>query len=112
MKINKIYPQHGNPDVIAHGGYTKTLIDAVKEYDISMLSNVHKGDYLEMPIEEFMPNALAKHDVSIWEPYLQIHINHPNLLHVRPRRAAARGVHPCRVAFVRCQSGGFVSAAT
>ena len=31
-RVDRIFPNHGNPDVIANGGYRKTLIDATQDY--------------------------------------------------------------------------------
>ncbi len=59
--------------VIMAGGYTKTFIDAMIEYDQSMLDRVQDADYLAMSIEEAIPNALAAGAVSIWEPYRIVH---------------------------------------
>ena len=33
LDVERIYPNHGDPDVIMAGGYTKTFIDATAEYD-------------------------------------------------------------------------------
>lgn len=73
LDVDRIYPNHGDPAVIMAGGYTKTFIDAVAEYDRNMLRHVHDADYLDMSIEEAIPNALATGAVSIWEPYRIVH---------------------------------------
>ncbi|MBP1705123.1 MAG: cphA [Chloroflexi bacterium] len=73
LDVERIYPNHGDPAVIMAGGYTKSFIDAVVEYDTNMLRHVHDADYLEMTIEEAIPNALANGAVSIWEPYRYVH---------------------------------------
>jgi cyclase len=81
MNIKRIFPNHGNPDVIKKGGYTKTLIDAVREYDLNMLSCVHEPGYLDMPVESFIPKALAKGAVSIWEAYRIVHERNLKIVH-------------------------------
>ena len=80
MAFTKIYPNHGDPDVIKHGGYTKTFVDAVAEYDVNMVKKAHDPGYLTMPIEEFIPKALAKHAVSVFEPYRVVHTNNLKLV--------------------------------
>jgi glyoxylase-like metal-dependent hydrolase (beta-lactamase superfamily II) len=67
--VSRIYPNHGDPAVIMAGGYTKSFIDAMVEYDTNMLRHVHDAGYLDMSIEQAIPNALAAGAVSIWEPY-------------------------------------------
>ncbi len=81
MDVAKIYPNHGDPDVIKNGDYTKTFIDAMVEYDVNMLKKAHKARYLTMPIERFIPKALAKGAVSIYEPYRAVHTNNLKLMH-------------------------------
>ena len=36
--VAKIFPNHGDPDVIIKGGYDKTLIDATESYGASASS--------------------------------------------------------------------------
>jgi glyoxylase-like metal-dependent hydrolase (beta-lactamase superfamily II) len=81
MNIKQIFPNHGNPDVIKQGGYTKTLIDTVSEYNVNMLSKVRDPGYLDMPIESFIPKALARGVVSIWEPYRIVHERNLKIVH-------------------------------
>ena len=73
-------PNHGDPDVIIAGGYTTSLIDAVSEYDRSMLRHVHDAGYLEMSIEEAIPNALATGAVSVWGSYRAAHRHNLELM--------------------------------
>lgn len=73
LPIDRIYPNHGNPDVIANGGYTKALVDAVAEYDRNMLMRVRDEAYLDLPIEAMLPRALAAGVVSVWPSYRDIH---------------------------------------
>jgi glyoxylase-like metal-dependent hydrolase (beta-lactamase superfamily II) len=80
LDVDRIYPNHGDPAVIMAGGYTKSFIDAMVEYDTSMLSRVHDADYLDMSIEEAIPNALAAGAVSIWEPYRSAHRHNLKLM--------------------------------
>lgn len=81
MAFTRIYPNHGDPDVIKRGGYTKTFVDTVAEYDVNMLKKAHDPGYLTMPIEEFMPKALAKQAVAIYESYRVVHTNNLKLVH-------------------------------
>lgn len=73
LDVDRIYPNHGDPAVIMAGGYTKTFIDAVSEYDTNMLRRVHDAGYVDMSIEAMIPNALANGAVSVFEPYRAVH---------------------------------------
>jgi glyoxylase-like metal-dependent hydrolase (beta-lactamase superfamily II) len=80
MDIDAVYPNHGDFQIISAGGYPKALIDAVAEYDANMLTRVHDADYLEMPIEDFIPDALAAGVVTVWEPYRAVHARNLRLV--------------------------------
>lgn len=73
LDVGRIYPNHGNPDVIRHGGYGKSLIDAVVEYDTHMLHWAHEPDYLSLPLTAFVPKALLAHAVTVWPAYRAVH---------------------------------------
>ncbi len=81
LEIATIYPNHGDPGVIERGGYTKTLIDAMREYDVNMLALAHEPGYLTRPIEDFVPAGLANGAVSVFEPYRAVHANNLELVH-------------------------------
>ena len=80
LRVDRIYPNHGDPGVIIAGGYTTSLIDAVSEYDRSMLRHVHDAQYLQMSIEEAIPNALATGAVSVWGPDRAAHRHNLELM--------------------------------
>jgi cyclase len=42
--IAKIFPNHGDPDVIVNGGYDKTFIDATASYITKVLTRSHDVD--------------------------------------------------------------------
>ena len=44
--IDRIFPNHGNPAVIANGGYRTTLIDATLDYLRRMVARAHDSNYL------------------------------------------------------------------
>lgn len=73
LNVERIYPNHGNPSVIADGGYGTELIDAVVEYDRNVLARLSDPGYLDLPVEEFVPDALAAGTVTLWEPYRGVH---------------------------------------
>jgi cyclase len=71
--IDRILPNHGNPDVIAHGGYQKTLIDATSNYLRRVILRAHDPDYLHGTLEEYVGDSVAKGWVSIWWAYREPH---------------------------------------
>jgi cyclase len=73
LRSERILPNHGNPNVISQGGYGNGLIAAVEEYDRNLLAKVHEETFLDLPIEEFIPHALASGVVSVIEPYRVVH---------------------------------------
>ena len=73
MPMKALYPDHGNPTILANGGYDKRHIDAAIEYERNMLLRVKDPDFLEQPVESFVPEALAGKVVSVIDAYRSAH---------------------------------------
>lgn len=73
LGASRIYPQHGDPEVIAAGGYPPAFVDAAIEYAASLLRDVRDGGAPEAPVEAFIPEALAAGHGPIWPAYRRIH---------------------------------------
>jgi len=71
--IDRIFPNHGNPDVIAHGGYPTTLIDATLDYLRKVILHAHDPDYLSGTLEQYVGDSVRKGWVSIWWAYREPH---------------------------------------
>ena len=71
--IGRIFPNHGNPDVISHGGYQTTLIDATLDYLRKVITRSHDPDYLQGSLEDFVGDSVNKGWVSIWWAYHEPH---------------------------------------
>jgi len=71
--IERIFPNHGNPDVIGHGGYQKTLIDATLVYLRRIVSHAHDPDFLNSTLEDYVAESVQKGWVSIWWAYHEAH---------------------------------------
>jgi cyclase len=70
-----ILPNHGDPDIIAAGGYDKGLIKAQQQY-IRMLKRCPTEPALRvMPLEELIAGPLSRGWVNMFEPYRAIHQN-------------------------------------
>jgi len=71
--IDRILPNHGNPDVIAQGGYQKTLIDATLNYLRKVILRSHDPDYLQGTLEDYVGDSVKRGWVSIWWAYREPH---------------------------------------
>jgi glyoxylase-like metal-dependent hydrolase (beta-lactamase superfamily II) len=71
--VDRIFPNHGNPDVIAHGGYGTTLIDATANYLRRLILHAHDADYLYGTLEDYVEDSVSKGWVSIWWAYRGAH---------------------------------------
>jgi cyclase len=68
-----ILPNHGDPDIIASGGYDKGLIKAQQQY-IRMLKRCREDEILrKQPLEELIAGPLSRGWVNMFEPYRAIH---------------------------------------
>ena len=79
--IAKIFPNHGDPDVIVNGGYDKTFIDATASYITKMLTRSHDVDYLNGTMEDYIGDSAAKGWVHPFEPYRDVHAQNLKLVH-------------------------------
>jgi cyclase len=79
--VAKIFPNHGDPDVIMKGGYDKTLIDATESYVSRMLNKSHDADYLNGTMEDYIGDSVAKGWVHLYEPYRDVHKQNLKLVH-------------------------------
>jgi cyclase len=71
--IDRIYPNHGNPSVIANGGYRTTLIDATMDYLRRMVARAHDADYLKGSLDDYVQDSVSKGWVSPWWAYREAH---------------------------------------
>lgn len=67
--IDRIYPNHGNPGVISHGGYERTLIDATLGYLRKVILRSHDPGYVNGTLEDYVGESVEKGWVSIWWAY-------------------------------------------
>lgn len=73
--FTKILPNHGNPAVIAAGGYGLGLIDATRAYIRALVEHAHDADFQKQPLASFVSEAVKRGDVSLWWPYRDAHAN-------------------------------------
>lgn len=73
MDFDRIYPNHGDPEVIRKSGYQKTFIDATVDYITKMLSHAKDQGYLDSPLESYIGDSTKKGWISLYEPYRDVH---------------------------------------
>lgn len=73
--FTRILPNHGNPEVIARGGYTLGLIDTTRAYIRRLVEHAHDADFMAQPLESYVRDAVQRGDVSLWWAYREAHAN-------------------------------------
>jgi cyclase len=71
--VARIFPNHGNPEVISHGGYGTTLIDATIDYLHKIVVRAGHPDQLRGSLEDYVGDSVQKGWVSIWWAYHDAH---------------------------------------
>jgi len=71
--VSKIFPNHGDPQIIMNGGYDKTFVDATVAYVTRMLTKAHDADYLNGTMEDYIGDLAAKGWIHPFEPYRDVH---------------------------------------
>lgn len=73
--FTKILPNHGNPDVIAQGGYGLGLLDMTRGYIRRLVEHSHDADFQKQSLESYVSDAVKQGDVSLWWAYREAHAN-------------------------------------
>lgn len=81
LPFDRIYPNHGDPKVIAAGGYKKTFIDATADYIVRMVRRSHDKNYLKSPLEDYIGDSVKKGWISLYEPYREVHMDNLKAVH-------------------------------
>lgn len=76
--IAKILPNHGDPAVIARGGYGPDLIDFTAAYLTRLVAHAHDADFTRQPIEPYIADGVKAGTVSLWWAYRDAHANNLN----------------------------------
>lgn len=69
----RILPSHGCPDVLAAGGYAKTLIRATQQYIRALKRMRTDSDLAEAPLAEVIAGPLAQGWITYYAPYEDVH---------------------------------------
>jgi len=73
--FTRILPNHGNPDVIAKGGYSLGLLDMTRAYIRRLVEHSHDIDFQKQTLESFVSDAVKRGDVNVWWAYHEAHAN-------------------------------------
>jgi glyoxylase-like metal-dependent hydrolase (beta-lactamase superfamily II) len=73
--FTKILPNHGNPEVIANGGYGLGLIDFTRGYIRRLVEHAHDPDFQQQSLESYVSDGVKSGDVSVWWAYHEAHAN-------------------------------------
>jgi cyclase len=70
---NRILPNHGDPEIIALGGYEKTIIRATQQYIRMLKRCVDEPELREKPLTEIIAGPLQMGWVNLYGTYESIH---------------------------------------
>jgi cyclase len=68
-----ILPNHGDPDIIAAGGYSGTLIRATQDYIRKLQRSVEAPGLRELSLRVFAGRLIEEGSVRYFEPYEAVH---------------------------------------
>ena len=80
-----ILPNHGDPDIIAAGGYSRSLIGATQDYIRKLQRTVDEPGLRELSLRAFIAPLIESGSVRYYEPYEAVH---------RGNVAAVLAAHP------------------
>jgi cyclase len=75
-----ILPSHGDPDVIAGGGYGTGLITATQDYIRLLRRMPAEPDLRELPLRELLASQLEAGDLRYFSPYERVHRENVNVV--------------------------------
>ena len=70
---HRILPNHGDPEIIALGGYEKTLVRATQQYIRMLKRMTTEPELREKPLQEIIAGPLQMGWVNLFGPYEAIH---------------------------------------
>ncbi len=73
LNPDRILPNHGDPEIIALGGYEKTFIRATQQYIRMLKRCVNEPELREKPLAEIIRGPLEAGWVNMFGPYEAIH---------------------------------------
>jgi len=84
-----VIPSHGDPDVIAAGGYGKGLITATQDYIRLLQRMPAEPDLRDLPLREVLAPQIETGDIRWFEPYERVHRENVKTVLAQARRRDA-----------------------
>ena len=73
LGAERILPNHGDPDVIAAGGYAPTFIAATEDYIRALQRSRTDAALRDLPLREFVADALSAGSITYFAGYEPVH---------------------------------------
>ena len=73
LPFERILPDHGDPDVIAGGGYDARLIAATRRYVERLMLCPARPDLAALPLEAFLGEDARSGAIRMFAPYEAVH---------------------------------------
>lgn len=73
FSFDRILPNHGDPDIIAGGGYDRRLVEATRFYVAKLLRLGEEPDLAGAGLQEFAAESFATGGAGYFEPYEKVH---------------------------------------
>lgn len=73
FSFSRIMPNHGDPGLIASGGYDRRLIAATKVYTAKLLKLAQEPALAALPLAEFARDSFETGGAQYFEPYEAVH---------------------------------------
>ena len=73
LGADRILPNHGDPDVIARGGYPPGLITATERYISALRRTSEEPALREVPLRELVADSIDAGWINYFEPYEAVH---------------------------------------
>lgn len=71
--FSRILPNHGDPEIIATGGYDRRLIAATRIYTAKLLELRQKPELAALSLKDFGAESFATGGARYFEPYEKVH---------------------------------------
>ncbi len=77
-----ILPNHGDPDIIAAGGYPASFITATSDYVTKLMRATHDETLATMPLQAFIAEQIKAGSLHYFSAYEDVHRSNIEMLHL------------------------------
>lgn len=79
-----ILPNHGDPEIIASGGYPASLIEATSAYVTKLIAAAKDETLAAMPLQAFIAPQLDTGSLHYFAPYEEVHRSNNEMICAKP----------------------------